>query len=50
MIEQVKEFNPEKDNPCWRCPYRAYSKYYWENTCLLDENAECVKEVIHADN
>ncbi len=42
--EQIKEFNPEKDNPCWGCPFRAYSKYDWQNICLLPENDKCVKK------
>jgi hypothetical protein len=42
--EQIKEFVPERDNPCWGCPYRAYSKFDWQNICLLDENELCVKE------
>lgn len=42
--QEQSEFNPEKDNPCWGCPHRAYSKYDWQNICLLDENEVCVRE------
>ena len=42
--EEIKEFNPVKDNPCWKCPYRADSKYDWHNVCLLDEKDKCVRE------
>ena len=39
------EFHSEKDNPCWGCAYRAYSKYDWQNICLLDEDKPCIKEL-----
>jgi hypothetical protein len=44
-----EKFNPEEDNPCWGCKYRAYSKYDWQNICLLDENVACVR-AIKAEN
>ena len=43
--DKTKEFNPGKDNPCWGCKYRAYSKYDWQNICLLDEDKPCIKEL-----
>ena len=42
---KIEVFEPEKDNPCWGCAYRAYSKYDWQNICLLDEDKPCIKEL-----
>jgi hypothetical protein len=45
--EQLKKFNPEKDNPCWDCEYRKQGERDYINICLQDESEPCIKELDH---
>jgi hypothetical protein len=44
----ISKFNPEEDNPCWKCPHRKASEYDWLNVCLLDENTNCPREEVES--
>ncbi len=46
--EQIKEFNPERDNPCWKCKYRKSGEPDYINICLQDKRDTCIQEVNHA--